>query len=212
MSQKLALTDIYSFSLVGRVDVSLAALFQSPNVLQRRELPLAQVNRQPRPQGKLSFSIGFFALAARGAEKITKASTTSESLPPFLRNHPRHISRAGLYSERIKNALESLTPPDPDLPSGILSIQIHQLEKLEIPSVRGTIGSSSHKGDHVPPSTYCQLVGLIIFIVYCELKTVLGAVYQRRKGVANTNQEILGKSIRQRMYVYFPHVENLYKN
>ncbi|KAF7976893.1 hypothetical protein HWV62_5444 [Athelia sp. TMB] len=147
-------------SLVGRVDVSLAGLFKSPNVLQHREQPLAKVHRRPLPQGKLSASIGFFSLAARDLEKAMKTSN-SEHLPPFLRSHPSQAnSRSGLYSERIKSTLESLAPPDPELSSGILSIQIHQLEKLEIPHVRGAINKGSQKVDHLPPSTDCQLVGL----------------------------------------------------
>lgn len=138
--------------------MSLAGLFKSPNVLQHRELPLAKVHRRPLPQGKLSLSIGFFSLAARDLEKAMKASKLDnpDSLPPFLRHLP--LSRAGLYSERIKRTLESLAPPDVELPSGILSIQIHQLEKLEIPHVRGAINKGSHKADHLPPSSNCQLV------------------------------------------------------
>lgn len=151
---------------MGRVDVSLAGLFKSPNVLQHRELPLAKVHRRPLPQGKLSASIGFFSLAARDLEKAMKASN-SEHLPPFLRSHPSQaISRAGLYSERIKSTLESLAPPDPELSSGILSIQIHQLEKLEIPHVRGAINKGSHKADHLPPSTDCQLVRLFRLLLF----------------------------------------------
>lgn len=139
------------------MEVPLSELFQSPNTLQRQQRPLAQVHRRPKPHGQLNFSAGFFAIAVRDLHKAMRTSGNAAKLPPPLLGRPGDaLSRAGLFSDRIKGALESMTPPDPELPSGILSIQIHQLENLEIPTARGVFAKRKHK--HSPPSTYCQLV------------------------------------------------------
>lgn len=141
----------------------LGDIFQSPNNLTHHQLPLTQIARRSQPNGTLAFSVGFFTMAARDLNKAINAST-SKIIPPYLLHRPDEVnSRAGLYSERIKGALEALTPPDIDLPSGVLSLQIHQLENLEIPNVHGALGShqrtkSSRQRSQASPSTYCQLV------------------------------------------------------
>lgn len=153
--------------MIGTVDVPLDDLFHAPHTMSRHEQPFQQINRRPRPRGKLSFSIGFFALARRDLDKAIKAASEAGDLPSFLNNRHGTASRASLYSERIKGALDSLIPPDPELPSGILSIQLHSLDNVEIPEIRGVV--SSRKRDRIPPSTYCQLVRSYHIDVYRRL-------------------------------------------
>ncbi|CAE6440898.1 unnamed protein product, partial [Rhizoctonia solani] len=160
--------------VLGTVDIDIATLIQKKNKSFRSIEPVTG------GEGKLEFTVGFYEKAnpnpAFRAEKWKKTLPDSEER---VSNKPTNLSpdstdanrppddEGVIRPENTLNDLEAAVmtcAPDPELPSGILSIQVHELRNLGFKLNKGTKdegrgpGSSEEEeqeeGDGLP-SAYC---------------------------------------------------------
>ncbi|KAL5640344.1 hypothetical protein ACGC1H_007571 [Rhizoctonia solani] len=163
--------------VLGTVDIDIATLIKKKNQSFRSIEPVSG------GQGNLEFTIGFYEKAdpntAFRAEKWKKTllnpdeegSNKPTNLSPDSTDADRPPDDEGII--RPDNALNNLEAavmtcaPDPELPSGILSIQVHELRNIGFKLNKGTKGrgrgpgssdeEEEEEGDGLP-SAYCVVL------------------------------------------------------
>ncbi|KAG8895983.1 hypothetical protein FRC00_006666, partial [Tulasnella sp. 408] len=168
--------------LIGRVQVPVKKLMAEPNVIHKRVDPLMGFEDANKMDGKLHWSIGYFEKVPLNKDlerpipppKDAQGNVQAEPKPP--RTAPEMEMRPG---DKAPNpAAHDLpppppdvqrTPPDPEWPSGILSVIVHQINNLERQNLKGTTGQDregqagqdtdepSEEGSNLP-SSYCEIV------------------------------------------------------
>ncbi|KAG8993711.1 hypothetical protein FRB94_010453 [Tulasnella sp. JGI-2019a] len=167
--------------LIGRIQVPIKKLMTEPNVSHRREDGLRGFEDANEMKGKLVWSVGYY-------EKVPLNKDLERPLPPPKtpaeqaaaakpsRTAPEMEMRPG--DKGPNPAAKDLpppppdvqrTPPDPEWPSGVLSVIIHQINGLERQNLKGTTSKDregkegqdtddpADQGDNLP-SAYCELV------------------------------------------------------
>ncbi|PWN39592.1 hypothetical protein IE81DRAFT_326361 [Ceraceosorus guamensis] len=152
--------------LLGRVEVDTKQLVENPGKLFRRKDTLMGLTHQMSKQGTVEWSVGFFKKAdnrvRRGAvdEAVEKRESQAEESNKMrgketrrLQSAPGQIEGAVQASEERDSRPTELSrpegtepkrgeegvrfqPPDPNLPAGILSVQVHQASGLELVDTR----------------------------------------------------------------------------
>jgi hypothetical protein len=114
--------------------------------------------------GKLTWSVGYYEKAAlnQGLKK-----EASPNVPKEIKDKPE-AQEAGTVADS-KDELDALRiPPDVNVPSGILSVIIHQINNLERQDIKGSTGNRegqsgqdtsepAEEGDNLPNS-YCEII------------------------------------------------------
>ena len=104
-------------------------LIRHKNNPTRRRSLLNSPDSEGRP-GELEYTVGFFAKMAPNSELATDGSDTS--IPEdFKRENPDFREARSVALNDLEAAV-LVTPPDPDWPSGILSIQVHEVRDLKV--------------------------------------------------------------------------------
>jgi C2 domain len=173
---------------LGRVEVDLKDLMESSETKGKmcdREDRFKGPDGNEEMPGKLSWSVGYFAKAHITAEQLAaqteepdvdtvedlknKVGKTAERKlrEATARDESKEISQqeAQDYKER-EDALIISSPPPKEYPSGIVSIQIHQITGLELEqlnkdhSKKETISDSNEEDESSDdlPSSYCTII------------------------------------------------------
>lgn len=195
----IALWDSDRFSqddMLGRAEVSLVALAKHPNKIFRRSDTLQGLDRERTKQGVVHWSLGFLTKtpSMRDVHKPLEGQVGQEDHASKQDNDTDEIMRDGhemddesveshspLSQENIDREKNTQTrnqatnvdfePPDPSLPSGILSVQIHHIANLEVADGHGSMRSrrKDEPGQDVEnvemeddpdraPSAYCRII------------------------------------------------------
>ncbi|TVY83722.1 Meiotically up-regulated protein [Lachnellula suecica] len=171
---------------LGRVEVDLKELMHSPktkNRLYDREDRFKAQDPSENMPGTLSWSVGYYSKTKITEDQLVKQTEddriknkedlkkqVAETAESKLREATAHDEskeaqqqKTQDYKER-ENALICASPPDPKFPSGILSIQIHNITGLEIESPQkqdkddgGNKEDAAEQSDDLP-SSYCTII------------------------------------------------------
>ena len=173
---------------LGRVEVDLKELMHSPKTKGKmcdREDRLMGEDPNEEMPGHLKWSVGFFAKSRITEEQLAQQSEdpdihSTEDLKKQVRQQAARKLREATekdesdelkqqelqgYEEREK-ALIISTPPPNDHPSGILSIQIHNITGLELEKLRKSRSKDDTAADGEDeaeeaddlPSAYCTII------------------------------------------------------
>ena len=168
---------------LGRKDIDIRELMRSPESLskmQERTDGLIGMDNNEKWPGNIEWAVGYFPktratdqLVARS--KDSKAETVEE-LRDFVTENARRKLREAKGEDESKelnqqkeqdfNTMENdiivAAPPSQDAPSGILSIQIHQITGLELEQVnKSTTGKGDDEdmqGSDDLPSAYATII------------------------------------------------------
>ncbi|KAG8702280.1 hypothetical protein FRC08_003588 [Ceratobasidium sp. 394] len=165
--------------VLGTVEIDIATLIKNKNQSSR------SVEQIKGEKGTLEFTVGFYEKAAPNpafrAAKWKKSLAEhpdkgkNDNKPPGLSPDSTDDNRPADDDEYIRpdNALNDLEAavitcaPDPDLPSGILSIQIHELRDIGFKLTKGTKEKGRGPGNDEEmedeegeelPSAYCAVL------------------------------------------------------
>ena len=114
---------------MGFVEIDILDLMRHKNEPTRHMSPLTSPDSSERP-GFLEYTIGFYAKMAPNKELATDGS--DPSIPEDLKKHDPDFQEARAVALNDLEAAVLVTPPDPEWPSGILSIQIHEIRDLKV--------------------------------------------------------------------------------
>lgn len=172
---------------LGRVELDLKELMKNPetrNKIQDREDRFTGENSEEKMAGSLNWSVGYFSktrITDKQLEQQTvndKVRTKSELKEHISKTAEHKLREAGKtpdddevqqqksqdYKELEDNMIIS-TPPSPDHPSGILSVQIHNITGLAIQKLnkKDTDGHDDVEDDEGEekddlPDSYCTIV------------------------------------------------------
>jgi hypothetical protein len=173
---------------LGRVEVELKDLMHSPKTKGQmcdREDRLVGEDEKEKMPGTLKWSVGYFAktkiteeqLAQQSAEPDIRSKEdlekkVAETAKSKLRESTEHDESKELdqqkvkdYEEREDNLIISSPPPN-NYPSGILSIQIHNITGLELERLRKNRSQDDTEADKEDeaeeagdlPSSYCTVI------------------------------------------------------
>lgn len=102
---------------------ALPELYENKGKMTRRTSSLSHINqaKEKNIPGSIDYSVGFFEkVPPRQANKAKEIELAD--LPEDLRNHPQMKPEKAKSLNEDEELITS-TPPDPDYPSGILSIR-----------------------------------------------------------------------------------------
>ncbi|KAG8954346.1 hypothetical protein FRC03_011485 [Tulasnella sp. 419] len=159
--------------LIGRVQIPVKELMKEPNVMKRRTDNLTGYENADVMSGKLHWSIGYFEKTPLKRE-LERPPENPPTAP--TKTAPEMEMRPG--DKGPNPAKRDLPPPppdvqrtapDPEYPSGILSVVIHQINNLERQNLKGTTGKdregtagqdtdeASEEGGNLP-SSYVEIL------------------------------------------------------
>ncbi len=171
---------------LGQIEVDLKELMHSPKTKNKqcdREDRFRGEDPEEKMPGSISWSVGYYAKTKITEDQLvnqtedTNVKTkedlkkqVSETAERKLREATAqdeskeiHQQKTQDYKER-ENALICSSPPDPKYPSGILSVQIHNITGLEIEALNkkdkndgGDREDEAEQSDNMP-SSYCTII------------------------------------------------------
>ncbi|KAF3916333.1 Tricalbin-1 [Orbilia brochopaga] len=158
---------IGSDDMVGRIEFDLHDIIENEGVMQTRSDTLIGEKDGKEVPGKLNWEVGFF----KRTEFKKSMKTTGEDVrvPRELRHKQEFHEEVPVpMAEDDKLALN--VPPDPNYPTGVVSITIHEIKHLEFERAKGTFGkirpyspaqlvgeNKDEEGSHLP-NTYCTVM------------------------------------------------------
>ncbi|KAI0634023.1 hypothetical protein C8Q77DRAFT_721518 [Trametes polyzona] len=174
VSSTLRLDALYSYSLLnsqddmmGFVEIDIVDLIRERGKPTRRVSPLSSPDSQDRP-GSLEYTVGYYGKVPPNRALSTDGS--DPSLPDDLRARPEFKDAHAVALNDLEAAV-LVTPPDPAWPSGLLSVQVHEIRDLAVKTQgkerRGGKGREGEKGQDEGeetaeegeglPSSYCTI-------------------------------------------------------
>lgn len=172
---------------LGRVEVDLKELIHSPethNKMHDRDDRFTGQDHEEKMAGSLQWSVGYYS-KLKITEQQLKQQTVNDTIrtKQQLRDHISELSanklrEAGkapdddeLHQQRVQDYAETeddmiiSAPPSQDYPSGILSMQIHNITGLEIQKLQkqdkgddeSSAGEETETDDDMPDS-YCNII------------------------------------------------------
>ncbi|KAH9937796.1 uncharacterized protein BXZ73DRAFT_89230 [Epithele typhae] len=161
-SDRMSVDDMMGFAEVDIVD-----LICHRGEPVRRSSPLSSPDSRDRP-GQLEYTIGYYGTIHPNPELKTHGS--DPGIPEDLRELPGFKDARAVSLNDLEAAV-LVTPPDPGWPSGLISIQVHEIKDLTVKMVgkghntgRGQegekgqddAGQTSEEGEGLP-SSYCTI-------------------------------------------------------
>ena len=113
---------------MGFAEIDIVDLIRQRGKPVRRVSPLDSPDSRSRP-GSLEYTVGYY-----GKLPPNKALTTDgsdPSLPDDLRERPEFKDARAVALNDLEAAV-LVTPPDPEWPSGLLSVQVHEIRGLGV--------------------------------------------------------------------------------
>jgi len=153
--------------LVGRTNIPVTELMLKPNEVHKRTDKLMGFEDADSMAGSLTWSVAYFEKAKLNPA-LKLAQGIDHSLPKELQDHPELKVETNTV-DTPEEADVSRTPPDPNYPSGILSVIVHNINSLERQNLKGASGKSregaSGQDTDDPteqegnlPSAYCEVI------------------------------------------------------
>ncbi|KDQ51904.1 hypothetical protein JAAARDRAFT_139718 [Jaapia argillacea MUCL 33604] len=152
--------------MMGYVVVDIVDLVRNKNKPVRRWSPLASPDDEDRP-GSIEYTVGYYGKTVPNSAFKTDGS--DPGIPEDLKNNPEFAQARAVALNDLEAAV-LVTPPDPELPSGILSVQVHEIRELSVKTFgkekkgkmeegeKGQDDDSAEKEDGEGlPSSYCCL-------------------------------------------------------
>jgi hypothetical protein len=170
---------------LGRVEVGLKELMHSPktkNQMCDRKDRFTAEEAHERMPGTLSWSVGYYSKTRITEEQLSKQKVdenintkeelkkkVSEMAEKKLREATAHDESKEINQQKVQDyeeqedALICASPPDSQYPTGILSIQIHNITGLEIESLQKRDVETGDREDEAEqsddlPSSYCTII------------------------------------------------------
>ncbi|OSD00665.1 hypothetical protein PYCCODRAFT_1479096 [Trametes coccinea BRFM310] len=161
-SDRMSVDDMMGFAEIDIVD-----LIRERGKPTRRVSPLSSPDSQSRP-GSIEYTVGYYGKLPPNKALATDGS--DPSLPDDLRNQPEFKDARAVALNDLEAAV-LVTPPDPEWPSGLLSVQVHEIRDLSVKTMgkerRGGKGREGEKGQDDGeetaeegedlPSSYCTI-------------------------------------------------------
>ncbi|KAI0654107.1 hypothetical protein C8Q70DRAFT_1029821 [Cubamyces menziesii] len=161
-SDRMSVDDMMGFAEIDIVD-----LIRERGKPTRRVSPLSSPDSQDRP-GSIEYTVAYYGKVPPNKSLATDGS--DPSLPDDLRNQPEFKEARAVALNDLEAAI-LVTPPDPEWPSGILSVQVHEIRDLAVKTMgkerRGGKGREGEKGQDEGeetaeegeglPSSYCTI-------------------------------------------------------
>lgn len=148
----------------------MSDLIRYKNNPTRRRSTLKTPDEKGRP-GELEYTIGYYAKMAPNSKMATDGS--DPAIPEDFKRDDPDFREARAVALNDLEAAVLVTPPDPEWPSGILSVQVHEVRDLKVKmegrekSMLGQGRKAGEKGqnDEVEqkesgkglPSSYCTM-------------------------------------------------------
>jgi len=128
-----------SDEMVGRIEFDLHDVLKEEGRMHTRQDKLKSEKDDKDVQGVLNWEIGYFP--KEGLKKSMKTTGEDIRIPKELRGNEEFQDPAG-HPDSTAEALALLVPPDPNFPSGIVSIIIQDIKHLEFERPLGTFGKT----------------------------------------------------------------------
>ncbi|THH27196.1 hypothetical protein EUX98_g6993 [Antrodiella citrinella] len=131
--------------MLGVAEVSILDLVRQRGKPTRRISPLTGPNTHSRP-GSVEYTVGYYGkLPPHTSCHEVQTDGADPSVPADLRAKPEFKEKRAVALNDLEAAV-LMTPPDPQWPSGILSMQVHQIRDLEVRKEGRDIKSIALKG------------------------------------------------------------------
>ncbi|WFD31648.1 hypothetical protein MSPP1_002687 [Malassezia sp. CBS 17886] len=146
--------------IVGRVNKPLRDLVRNPNKFTPHLSHLMGFEDADRMQGKLCWSVGFFEKAELNSKLTKKPDADASRAEKESERKPSPV-------DSEQEALSLNTPPDPQWPSGVLSVIVKHINGLEGREVEKGVDSDEREGPHgqdvqagasALPCGYCEII------------------------------------------------------
>ncbi|THH11592.1 hypothetical protein EW145_g532 [Phellinidium pouzarii] len=158
--------------MMGYVEIDILDLLRNTNTPKRQTSFLTNADIGSPSEQSLEYTIGYYAKMAPNNELATDGS--DPAIPEDLKLRDPDFREARSVALNDLEASVLVTPPDPNWPSGILSVQIHEVRDLKLhiegreTSMLGQGRKEGQKGQDDDgeeqeegsglPSSYCTIV------------------------------------------------------
>ncbi|KAH8119808.1 hypothetical protein DFH11DRAFT_1837886 [Phellopilus nigrolimitatus] len=115
--------------MMGFVEIDVLDLMRNKNTPTRRVSPLTSPDSESRP-GSIEYTVGYYAKMVPNSKLVTDG--TDPAVPEDLKKHDPDFQEARAVALNDLEAAVLITPPDPDWPSGIISIQVHEIRDVKV--------------------------------------------------------------------------------
>ena len=152
---------------MGFAEIDIVDLIRQRGKPVRHISPLASPDSRNRP-GTIEYTIGYYGKLP--PNKALSTDGSDPSLPDDLREQPEFKDARAVALNDLEAAV-LVTPPDPEWPSGLLSVQVHEIRDLTVKTLgKGHRGGKGHEGEKGQdegeevaeegeglPSSYCTM-------------------------------------------------------
>ncbi|GAA5997362.1 uncharacterized protein JCM10292_000204 [Rhodotorula paludigena] len=153
--------------LVGRVQVPITDLMLKPNEMHHRTDGLMGFEDHDEMSGTITWSVAYYEKCSLNPA-LKKKPGIDHTLPKELQDHPQ-LKLEENKQDTPEEADVARTPPDPQYPSGILSVIVHHINNLERQNLSGAKGKNREgqagqdtdepsEQDGSLPSAYAEIV------------------------------------------------------
>ena len=163
--------------MLGVAEISIVELVRRRGNPVRRVSPLTGPNDKSRP-GSVEYTVGYYGKMLPNS--ALKTDGIDPGIPSDLRDKPEFKEKRSTALNDLEAAV-LITPPDPEYPSGILSMQVHEIRDLAVRKEgrerkslatkgagkkvgHGREGEKGQDGEDQPeeeaeglPSSYCEM-------------------------------------------------------
>lgn len=114
--------------MLGYHDIDIVKLIRQRGKPVRRVSPLSSPDSKHRP-GSIEYTVGYYGKLPPNPTFTTDG--VDPGIPDDLRDKPEFKEARGVSLNDLEAAVLT-TPPDPAWPSGILSVQVHEIRDLVV--------------------------------------------------------------------------------
>lgn len=114
--------------MLGLTEIEIHDLVRERGKPIRRVSPLSGPNDKTRP-GSVEYTVGYYGKLPPNPSLATDGM--DPGVPPDLRDKPEFKEKRATALNDLEAAV-LVTPPDPEWPSGILSVQVHEIRDLAV--------------------------------------------------------------------------------
>ncbi|KZT54274.1 hypothetical protein CALCODRAFT_557073 [Calocera cornea HHB12733] len=175
--------------VLGTVEMDITEMIRHRGKAFRRCMALQGTDKGTKMPGELEFTVGFYGKVP--PTTALKTDGADPGIPEDLKDKPEFKeARATALSDLEAAVL--VTPPDPAYPSGLLSVQIHEVTDLGINNTKGSLKGGKRMGQQgAEPDVVREEEGTHFPSSYCNILINDKRVYKTRvkpiSGIANFN-------------------------
>ncbi|KAH8101754.1 hypothetical protein BXZ70DRAFT_1071093 [Cristinia sonorae] len=128
--------------MLGVAEIDISDLIHDHGKPIRRISPLIGPSKKERP-GSVEYTVGYYGKLLPNQTLMTDG--VDPGVPADLRDKPEFKAKQAVALNDLDRAV-LVTPPDPEWPSGILSVQIHEIRDLAVRKEGRDVKSIAMKG------------------------------------------------------------------